>query len=185
MKKIIVGLVLTVLLAANAFSGPFKLVKDDLPKDHLFNKTRLMVNLLSKQGFADLKMYTRKATVEDEDLTDAEKKEIISEVESLEFKPKQFFYYTMVYNSPFLDEEIDITFQLVDAQNNELIEDVRLFKNKILMITEYGSSMSYNYSWIISSKKQLTKKVIGKESTPINLIVTYPDGKQRVYKVKI
>ena len=184
MKKIIFCvLFLCMLLIINGQS--FKLIKDELPKDHVFNKVKLVLKSLNERFFSEFKLYTRRAVVEDKDYSEKEKKEIIDKVEKYEYKKNQFFSYTMAYDRPFLDDELNIKFQLVNSKNEDLIDDLSLFRIKHYIISNYGTRISYNYTWIIVSKIPITRKVLDKSSLPIQLILTFPNGKKRIYDVRV
>jgi hypothetical protein len=185
MKKTFSASALLLICISSYAMGLFTLIKDELPKDHVFNKVKLVVKDLRKSHFNQFVLYTRRSVVEDEDYSEAQKKEILNRVEKYEFKENQFFGYTMAYDRPFLDEEIDIKFQLLNSQNEDLLESVDLFKIKHHMISSYGTTTSYNYTWILVSKVPLNKGSIDKTSQPVHLVLTFKDGKQRIYDTKI
>jgi hypothetical protein len=115
MKKIFWGSALLLICISSYAIGLFTLIKDELPKDHVFNKVKLVVKDLRKRDFDEFVLYTRRSVVEDKDYTESQKKEILERVEKYEFKENQFFGYTMAYDRPFLDEEIEIKFQLLNS----------------------------------------------------------------------
>lgn len=185
MKKITMLLLLMFGMMLTLHAGSFKLVDDELPKGHIFNKARVVVDKLSAGGFSDLQLYTRRAVDEDEELSDDEKAAIVKDVEGLEFKKNQFFYFTILYNAPFTKDETDIQFSLTDAAGNALLDDVKMFKIKQLVVSEYGSSVSYNYTYILVANTQVTKKVLGKSKLPVNLEVTFSGGRKRLYTMRV
>ncbi len=160
----------------------FIIIKDDVNISK-YSKTKIATGFLVKRFFDQFIVYSRSGIVQDKDYSDSEKKELLNIIDNLSYADKKYIYFTMVYNMPFMSDELALKFSLRDANKQELIKDAYLIPIKIYEISQYGTAISYNYTWVIEISPPVDSQHIQPSQLPLTLNVLFPDQKERVYSI--
>ncbi len=200
LKKFKIFFILLLPLALISCGG-LSLVRDELPPEYI--KTDYKENTLQCIEFSkDMLKYqidqSRLSIKEDTDMSDAEKKVFLERIKGFEKYEENRFYGAVLGNwnaymgsrkeEPLLRSMLNIKFSIVTANNTPLIEDILQFNQKMVVTSRgqyggYSTSIMYYYYWYIKTKLPVNAKNFKDADKPVNLIVTYPNGKTQVYSI--
>ncbi|HOO70728.1 MAG TPA: hypothetical protein PK926_03125 [Spirochaetota bacterium] len=179
--KLGVFIILVTLLSCQSY----KLIQDDIDMNSKYGMTQMISGILTYNDFQQYKVLSRRSIVEDSELNETEKNRLLKSVDNLEFYDNKYVYFTMAYNMPFTDAELNFSFKLADAEGNNLLKKATLVKIKQYIIYSYGTQISYNYTWIVEAKKPMIDTYVSKEQQPLEFTVQFPDRRKRLYNIKI
>jgi len=181
MKKLFIAVSMFLLFFFISCSGfkSFTIVKNNVPSSSKYGKTNMYAGVLNKNHLDQFKAMGRQSTVEDNRLTTKQKRQQMNEFESLKFEKNRFFSFTMAYNQPFLDDELNFKFKIVDNRRKDQFQSFSLIPIKTTFISQYGSRNSYNYTFVLKTKRAL------KKNKKYKLYVRLPDKKTQIYQVDL
>ena len=121
----------------------------------------------------------RNSIVSDKDLKESNKKELLNELDSLQFIENHYLYFTMVYNMPFLDDELNLKFELLNKnKQNYVIGDTLIYQK----LYRYGALESVNYSYVVYCKQSIEQAI---KDGATKFVVKFPDGASNTYSLKL
>ncbi len=163
----------------------YKIVKDDVKASGKYHNTMSNSGILDYNSYNQFVAYARQLIVENEKISDDQKKKLANFVDNLRYDDNKFIYFNLQTSMPFLDNEIDLSFKLRDARKNNLLQSITLIPIKHTLISSYGSSVGYSYTWVIQCTKPLVKEFISEEKQPVEFMVRFPDESTKVYNIKL
>lgn len=177
-QSTITGFILMNMIGCGA---NFAIVRDDVSTGR-YSRTLMNAGFLRKSHFDQFIVYSRRSIVEDRELSGEEKKNLVSVIDNLNYSDNKYLYFNMVYNMPFLPEELRFQFNLTDSKSKDYIKEVYLIPLKIYEISEYGTRVSYNYTWVIEANPPIDSMQVNSRQ-PLTLRIQFPDQKERVYNI--
>jgi len=163
----------------------YKIVKDDVKASGKYHNTMSNSGILDYNSYNQFVAYARQLIVENEKISDDQKKKLANFVDNLRYDDNKFIYFNLQTSMPFLDNEIDLSFKLRDARKNNLLQSITLIPIKHTLISSYGSSVGYSYTWVIQCTKPLVKEFISEEKQPVEFMVRFPDESTKMYNIKL
>ena len=162
----------------------YKIVKDDVKASGKYHNTMSNSGILDYNSYNQFVAYARQLIVENEKISDDQKKKLANFVDNLRYDDNKFIYFNLQTSMPFLDNEIDLSFKLRDARKNNLLQSITLIPIKHTLISSYGSSVGYSYTWVIQCTKPLVKEFISEEKQPVEFMGG-SDESTKVYNIKL
>jgi hypothetical protein len=200
-KKIGILFVLLLSLVLTSCVSSLSLVKDDLPPEYIkkeYNEFSMQLFEYS-EGIMGYMIESVKVSIkEDTETSDAEKKVLLNRIKEYEkFEDGRFFggvlgnwnaHMGSRTEEPLLRSKLNINFSIVTSNNVSLVQDVFPYGQKIVSTFRgqyggYSTSIYYRYYWFVKAKMPIDKKHINDKDKPVNLIVTYPNGKTQTYSI--
>ncbi|HRZ27339.1 MAG TPA: hypothetical protein P5295_11060 [Spirochaetota bacterium] len=163
----------------------YKIVKDDVKASGKYYNTMARSDILDFNSYNQFVAYARQLIVESGNISAEHKKKLANFVDNLRYDDNKFIYFTLETTMPFLDNEIDLSFKLRDARKNNLLQSITLIPIKHMLISSYGTSVGYTYTWVIQCTKPLVKEFISEEKQPVEFMVRFPDESTKVYNIKL
>lgn len=185
MRRSVFFIVLLSLLISllSGCKGSFTQTRNDLPKDSKVGKSIFRAGQMTEGWFKQFEMYAYQSIGEDDDLNEQEKALESKRIEDMEYRENGILFFTMVNNIPMLDGERPVSFSVKDSKGTDYIKSTDLVKLKITQISQYGSTKSYNYTYIINTEV-IDMDVIEPEKLPITLSAVFSNDKKIEYSLE-
>lgn len=157
----------------------FPIVKDTIKDSNKYKNLEYYCGFLNENGFKSYKYVTRNSIIEniDKEYSKEEQKSMVDTLDSLTYVEKGYIYFTMVYNAPLLTHELKLKFSIKNAKGDELFMGNTL---NIMKVTQFNIVTSVNYTFLLYLKKSYNDE----KNRPVLLTINFPDGAERIYKVK-
>ena len=156
----------------------FPVVKDTSMRGK-YAKTEKYAGIVTRAMFDHFMAVGRNSIVTNKDLNNKNKKVLLKDLERNHYKKNKYLYFTMVYNTQYLDDELKLKFSIYNHNNRNLYAGDELIYEKLYM---YGALASVNYSYVIKCKNNITEEI---KKGNVRLVVKYPDGTSTIFKVKM
>lgn len=157
----------------------FSVVKSDITTSPKYGKVYFQSSKLEQQYLDEFKRIGRQAIVEAKTISEPEKKKRLAKIENMEYVDNKYFYFTMAYNLPFLEEELNLKIKILDDSNKDYLFDYTLIPIKYTTISQNGQIDNWNYTYVIRTVEPLTKGMFYK------MQVDFPDKKSIIYNIEI
>ncbi len=177
MKKYI-SLMIFIASFISSSCSTYSVIDSDIETSSKYGKAYFQSWKLEEKDLDEFKKIGRQAIVEDKKMSQQEKKKRLTSIEEMQYADNQYFYFTMAYNLPFLDEELSFKIQIFDASNRDCFLDYSLIPIKYTTISQNGQTDSYNYTYVIRTKGPLSHGIY-------KMHVNFPDKKIIKYDIKI
>jgi hypothetical protein len=170
-----------IALFLSACSGPttFLLNSDTTKNSNKYAKPQKYAGIMNQAMFDYFMQIGRSSIVENKDLKESTKKQLLNELDNLKFKENYYLYFTMVYNMPFLDDELKLKFELLDNKKKNIVVGNTLIHQKLY---QYGALVSVNYSYVIYTDQSVAEVL---KTGASKFTVKFTDGTASTYDVQL
>jgi hypothetical protein len=184
-NKLIYFFIAAIFFTGCSSSKELKIIRNDVQDDYL--KEKYFVEKNSKEGvilitsmsgndFKERKALARKFILEDIKITENKQTELFKRVNSFKYEDNRYFCFELILPEPLLQEDQKFRFLIKDVTNNNFIDDVYSYHYK--WSNNYGS-FAYCFVWLIKASKPITKNNFSLENRPVDLIIIFPNGRER------
>ncbi len=181
-SKIISTTLLLSLIISTGCSAGFSLKKDEISENGKYGRKWMIADVMSEYHMNTYKANARRSIVEDESLSDDQKKIRLASLEKLKFIENRFLYFLMSSKSPFLKDELRLKFKILDSDNQDYFAATSMIPIKRTTISSYGSNSSYIYRYVLFTSQDLDNSTV---KDPLSLIVIFPNKERRIYKISL
>lgn len=120
------------------------------------------------------------------DLSDEQRKELMSKLKTMKFKNRKMVFFKMITVEPVLPDDLKFTVKFLNGKD----ESISIFDYyqgfKVITTGYFGATyVTYQYYWIIEADRQLVKSNFQEDELPLRMIVEFPNGQKRIYLAKI
>ncbi len=134
--------------------------------------------------FNDAIRAYKEGLLSDNSLSEKQKQEKFDEVtKDFGFVENGYLIYFFRLESPALFKAGEFSFTFNDQSGNAMIKKTVPMSNKVTVTSKYGSSISYNYLWMMQLNKPFTRENF--PSGKYNVTITYPNGEKLVYELTL
>lgn len=159
----------------------FSLFKNNVDSGSIYSNNSLHGGIIDEYYFNHFKDSGRKGILESKDLSEKNKKLLVSSIDNLRYIKNKYLYFYMLCKKPYFDNELSLKFKVIDKNGKDYFQDFTLISIKHGFIYQGGNTVNrYEYAYIITLSNLLDE--IMKDSK-IQLIVSFPDKSELIYQI--
>ncbi len=185
--KIVLWLGIILLTVAGCGLGlrEAKLVDNGVSQQYMQEKfgkvTYSSVHFCIESEFNDL-MRLHKESVIESTWSQEDKEKEFAVLNNMKFEKDRYLVYFFRLRSPALVSAKDVQIAF-DDQKSTIIQLTVPMQNKVTIRTQYGSTVSYNYVWLMQLKKPFV--VANYPKGTYGVTVTYPNSQKARYELTL
>jgi len=147
-------------------------ISDEYLVEEYGEGTVLRTKFLMKYEFESYIHGIKEAVVNNKDLSEDEKEQLLEQIDSIKYSQRQFLAFILQTDISQLGKKLDFSFSLEDSSGNNPIKNMYALHQKVY----YGSYFYNNYIWIIETNKAILED--NYDTFPFMFTIEFPDKKR-------
>lgn len=182
-------LLLIVLLFSSCYTMKVKKTDETIPTKEfkeLYGNSYLNLQVLKAKYYESYYFpQYKKLILESNELSEDEQDGLINRMKRFKWEDGECVAVMLSsYQYPLRKSDLEIKFEIIDANGNSLADDMIFYNYKQITVSEYGSYESYIYTWLIKTTIPLHKDNEASLGLPVKAKIHMPDGRVSVFDIK-